>query len=206
GLLVHDTLSARVNPRQTGLALAEAIRAQGGQVIIGDAEDQGPTVHATGFAGLAALSANLGRDIGGGVKGQAVLLAHDARGQPQLFVDALHIVPHQDGTTAIGSTSENDWQDPTGTDARLEALLEKARLAVPALRDAPVLDRWAGIRPRTRTRAPVLGPWPGRPGHFVANGGFKIGYGMATKVAQVMVDLVLDDKDTIPVSFRSDAI
>ena len=35
--------------------------------------------------------------------------------------------------------------------------------------------RWAGLRPRARSRAPMLGAWPGRPGHFIANGGFKIG-------------------------------
>jgi glycine oxidase len=47
----------------------------------------------------------------------------------------------------------------------------------------------------------VLGPWPGRPGHFVANGGFKIGFGMAPKVAEVMADLVLEGRDTIPPDF-----
>ncbi|MDG1068243.1 MAG: FAD-dependent oxidoreductase, partial [Sulfitobacter sp.] len=35
-----------------------------------------------------------------------------------------------------------------------------------------------------------------------ANGGFKIGFGMAPKVAQVMADLLLDAKDTIPKGFR----
>ena len=202
GLLVQDSLSARLNPRQTAKALTEAIRAHGGEILLGDADNIGPTVHATGLAGLAALSENFGRAIGSGVKGQAVLLDHDARSQPQLFIDQLHIVPHADGTTAVGSTSENEWLDPTSTDGKLDDLLAKARAAVPALRHAAVLDRWAGIRPRSHTRAPILGVWPGRPGHFVANGGFKIGYGMAAKVAQVMVDLALDGKDGIPASFR----
>jgi glycine oxidase len=47
-----------------------------------------------------------------------------------------------------------------------------------------------------------LGEWPGRTGHFIANGGFKIGFGMAPKVAQVMVDLVLEGRDAIPDDFR----
>ncbi|MEO5615955.1 MAG: FAD-dependent oxidoreductase, partial [Cypionkella sp.] len=37
---------------------------------------------------------------------------------------------------------------------------------------------------------------------FVANGGFKIGFGMAPKVAEVMVDLVLEGRDAIPEGFR----
>ncbi|MBC7479628.1 MAG: FAD-dependent oxidoreductase, partial [Pseudorhodobacter sp.] len=181
---------------------AAAIRARSGDIIIGEAEDFGPTIHATGLQGLAELSASLGRVMGSGVKGQAILLDHDARNQPQLFIDGIHIVPHADGTTAIGSTSEHVWTDPTGTDSALEDLLAKARNALPALSGAAVLDRWAGVRPRAKSRAPLLGAWPDRAGHYVANGGFKIGYGMAPKVAQVMVGLVLDGRDAIPDSFR----
>ncbi len=51
----------------------------------------------------------------------------------------------------------------------------------------------------------MLGPWPGRAGQFIANGGFKIGFGMAPKVAEVMADLVLDGRDAIPDAFRVEA-
>ena len=206
GLLIHDTLSARIHPHRAAAALAAAISAKGGEVIIGEAEDQGPTIWATGVAGLLDLSEALGRPIGDGVKGQAATLRFDAADLPQLFIDALHIVPHDDGTVAIGSTSEHHWQDPTSTDSQLDALIARARAALPALQDAAVLERWAGLRPRTRTRSPILGPWPGRPGHYVANGGFKIGFGMAAKVAECMVDLVLMDRDTIPPDFHSAAL
>ena len=206
GQLIHDTLSARIHPRRTAAALATAIRAKGGEVIIGDAADLGPTLWATGVAGLQDLSNALGRPIGSGVKGQAATLRFDAAHLPQLFIDALHIVPHDDGTVAIGSTSERHWQDPTTTDTQLDDLIARARAALPALQDAPVLDRWAGLRPRAESRSPILGPWPGRPGHYVANGGFKIGFGMAAKVAECMVDLVLMDRDTIPPDFHSAAL
>ncbi|MEI6097480.1 MAG: FAD-dependent oxidoreductase, partial [Alphaproteobacteria bacterium] len=202
GRLVHDTLTARLHPRLTARALGEAIRAKGGQIIVGDAPDHGPTIHATGVAGLETLSRVLGRRVGDGVKGQAILLAYDARDQPQLFVDTLHIVPHHDGTTAIGSTSEHGYTDATNTDAALDALLQKAFAALPLLRTAAILERWAGVRPRASSRAPLLGPWPERPDHYVANGGFKIGFGMAPKVARTMVDLVLNQTDTIPAPFR----
>jgi glycine/D-amino acid oxidase-like deaminating enzyme len=48
----------------------------------------------------------------------------------------------------------------------------------------------------------MLGEWPDRPGHFIANGGFKIGFGMAPKIAEAMADLVLDGRDTLPEGFR----
>jgi glycine/D-amino acid oxidase-like deaminating enzyme len=114
----------------------------------------------------------------------------------------LHIIPHSDGTVAIGSTSETVWDNESGTDGQLETIHARAIAALPVLADAPVVERWAGIRPRAKTRAPLLGAWPGRPGEFVANGGFKIGFGMAPKVATTMVDLVLEGRATIPEGFR----
>ena len=102
---------------------------------------------------------------------------------------------------AIGSTSERDATD-LATDAQLDAMLARALTALPCLAAAPVIDRWAGLRPRARSRAPMLGAWPGRPGHFVANGGFKIGFGMAPKVAEVMAGVMLDGQDAIPAGFR----
>lgn len=202
GWLVHDTLSARLHPRMAAHALVAAIRGRRGEVLEGDAANEGPVIWATGLAGLRDLSASLGRDIGGGVKGQALSLRHDACDLPQLFVDGLHIVPHADGTVAIGSTSEHQWTGAASTDTQLDALHARATAALPTLRAAEVIDRWAGVRPRAKTRAPVLGAWPAKPGHFVANGGFKIGFGMAPKVAQTMVDLVLDGQDHIPGGFR----
>jgi glycine oxidase len=51
----------------------------------------------------------------------------------------------------------------------------------------------------------MLGAHPLQPGQFIANGGFKIGFGMAPKVGQVMADLMLDGVDNIPAGFRPEA-
>lgn len=198
GLWLVDRLTARISPRSAGAALAAAIRAAGGEIVEGTPAPDAPAIWATGVAGLAPFG-------GGGVKGQSALLAFAAPDQPQVFADGLHIVPHADGTVAIGSTSERDATD-TGTDDQLEALIARARALCPALADAPVLDRWAGIRPRARSRAPIVGPWPGRPAHYVANGGFKIGLAMAPAVAGMLADLILEGRDTIPEGFRPPAM
>lgn len=208
GWLIEDTLTARLHPRHAASALVAAIRAKGGMVTEAASADEfeprghSVVVWATGVAGLAELSADLGRTVGVGVKGQAALFACDARDQPQLFVDGLHIVPHGDGTVAAGSTSERDYEAADDTDEQLDVFVSRARAASPALRGAPVVERWAGARPRAKSRAPMLGEWPGRPGHYIANGGFKIGFGMAPKVAQVMADLVLEGSNRIPDGFH----
>ncbi|MFP7672103.1 NAD(P)/FAD-dependent oxidoreductase [Marivita sp. S0852] len=201
GFLIRDTLTARMHPRHACAALVAALSAQGVEVVA-QAPHVGPVIWATGWRGLQELSEKMGTSVGGGVKGQSAAFAFAATEAPQVFVDGLHIVPHANGTVAVGSTSERDFDNPSGIDAQCEALISRAIAALPVLKDAPVVDRWAGVRPRARSRAPMLGPWPGRPGHFIANGGFKIGFGMAPKVAHVMADLVLDGADTIPEGFR----
>ena len=201
GVEIFDTLSARIHPRQACMAVVAALKAQGVD-IAADGPDTALTIHATGVAGLETLNATHTRMIGAGIKGQAALLAHAAPNAPQLFADTLHIIPHADGTTAIGSTTERDYDRPDQTDQQLDDIIARARTAIPALQDAPVIARWAGLRPRSRSRAPMLGAWPDRPGHFIANGGFKIGFGMAPKVAETMADLILDGQNTIPDGFE----
>lgn len=200
GLYVFDTLSARMFPRQACLALATAIAARGGEVLRAG-EDQGQVVWASGVHDLERLSAHFGREVGTAVKGQGALLAFDMRQGPQIFANTVHIVPHWNGTVAIGSTSERVFEHAQGTDAQLEAVLEKAYAAVPGLRGAKVLERWAGLRPRARSRAPMLGRHPLIEGAYIANGGFKIGFGMGCEVGRVMAALVLDGIDTIPAEF-----
>lgn len=205
GLVIHDTLTARLHPAKACAAMAEALRQMGAEILIGDHAPRGKVIEATGAAGLAELSTALGAVVGNAVKGQAAVLGHDARDLPQLFVEGLHIVPHTDGTTAVGSTSEREFDAPASTDALLEDVIARARAAVPALAEAPVLARWAGLRPRAKSRAPMLGTHPLRPDHVILNGGFKIGFGMAPELAEMVADLVLEGRDRIPDAFRPEA-
>ena len=204
GKLIHDTLSARIHPRRACAALAAAITTAGGE-ILSAGSPRGPVIWATGAQDLAEMSAQHSRIVGQGIKGQAALVHFDGPTLPQLFADTLHIIPHADGTVAIGSTTEREFTDPTGTDAQLDDIIERAMRAVPVLHGARVVERWAGLRPRSRSRAPMLGLHPMRPGAYIANGGFKIGFGMAPKAAELMADLVLDGRDSIPQDFKPEA-
>lgn len=204
GLVIHDTLTARLHPRLACAALAAALVPYGvscspyGTI-------RGTEVWATGAADLSEMSTALGTSIGAPIKGQAALFRCDLSGAPQVFADGLHIVPHGDGTVAVGSTTERDFTDASGTDGLLDPLIDAARDVLPALRNAAVIERWAGVRPRARSRAPMVGPHPTRPGAFIANGGFKIGLAMAPVMAEVLADLILEGVDNIPPDFRPEA-
>ncbi|MDO5658972.1 MAG: FAD-dependent oxidoreductase [Paracoccus sp. (in: a-proteobacteria)] len=203
GWYLCDDLTARLAPRAAMAALAAAIVAKGGQIETGQSVEDisAPAIWACGAAGLDRLTAELGYEVGRGIKGQSALLSHACGSAPQVFAGGLHIVPHGDGTVAVGSTSERDYVDARGTDEGLEAIIARARDICPELADAPVIDRWAGLRPRARSRGPLIGPWPGRAGHIVVNGGFKIGFGMAPLMGELAADLILTGRADLPEGF-----
>ncbi len=205
GPVIFDTLSGRMHPRMTCDALVAALQSKG-CLVNAQGTAQGIIVEATGWKGLLALAEQMAQPVGNGVKGQAAVLQFETPlDAPQLFADALHIIPHANGTIAIGSTSEREFDDPTSTDTQLDDVVSRAKHAFPVLADAPVIERWAGVRPRAKSRAPMIGHHPVRKGAFIANGGFKIGFGMAPKIAEVMADLILDGTDRIPEGFRPEA-
>lgn len=220
GWLIHDTLSARIAPRAALACLLAALAARGAELRCGAPFPPAPgvdgaggaggaslpharaVVWATGVAGLAALRGPDGAPWGGGIKGQAALLAHVAEGAAQISAPGLHVVPHAGGHVAIGSTTERDWQEAGATDAALDAVIARARALVPALRHAPVVARWAGLRPRGPGGRAVAGPLPGLPGHWVANGGFKTGFALAPALGEALAEALLEEGEGPPEAFR----
>ena len=112
---------------------------------------------------------------------------------------------HDGGCAAVGSTSEDAYGDAASTDGRLDDVVARARALVPALRDAPVAERWAGIRPKAAGRDPLVGPLPGRPNVIALTGGFKISFGVAHRLAASALDGILGtDLAPLPAGFRAE--
>lgn len=209
--LVFDTLGGRLSPRQM-LAVLRAALAQSPNVRIvegtgvraihpgqGRAELDDATEIAFGHCIVAAgvdsfplvdaLSGPLRGPSGTGVKGQAALLLADVDPQlPVIFTDGVYIVAHDDGHIAVGSTSENKYADPQSTDELLNELLVRAEALVPSLRGAEVVERWAGIRPKSTGREPIAGRHPDHENLSVLTGGFKVSFGIAHRLAGFVVD------------------
>lgn len=214
---IQETLSASIRPHAACLSLAEALSRRGVEIrpntpvtalAPGRVETPeqtvtaGQIVVAAGVDGFGLLAPLLGQTAGSGVKGQAALLAATLPDDTSLiFHDGLYIVPHGAHGTAVGSTSENHYMDTTRTDAQLEDVIARARAFCPALKDAPVRQRWAGVRPKARRRDPMLGPLPDAPEIIVANGAFKIGFGIAHKVGAVIAQMLVGETPDLPESF-----
>ncbi len=208
-----DSLSARINPRAYVRALEVVCRSRaeicedmavvgigsddtGGTVTLADGHQLsvGKVIVAAGWEAYALLqphleTINAGKPIGRGVKGQAVLLdyAH-ADDLPIVYHDGAYVVPHGGNRVAIGSTSINDWQSetchqPETFDYHDMDFYRRAMDLVPALKKAPIIERWAGVRPRNtlagRGTSPWFGPVPAQPNLVALIGGFKITLGVA---------------------------
>jgi len=169
-----------VIPGEHKARLSDGSMANYGHIALASGVDAFPLIAAV--AGLPAGS------LGGGVKGQAALL--DARASPDLplvYDDGIYVIAHENGHVAVGSTSEREFGDPVGTDGQLDEIVKRARKLCPAIKHAPEIRRWAGVRPRAIGRDPMLGPVPGAANVLAMAGGFKISFGIAHRMADCLV-------------------
>lgn len=95
---------------------------------------------------------------------------------------ALNLQPQGNGTVLIGSTRQFAGFDRTVNHALLSDSFERAARFVPQVADLQVVRTWAGLRPYTKDKVPIVGPVTAVPGMFVASGheGLGITLSMAT--------------------------
>jgi glycine oxidase len=224
--LVMDTLAARVAPRAYVQVLRRALEqasnvrivektrvetvdnARGcAQLSSGEVVSFGHVIVAGGYQAFPLIGQALGRAssdvLGAPIKGQSALLKADIDpASPVVFLNGIYIIPHEDGTVAVGSTSENQFEQPFTLDEKLEQLLEKARDLMPQLKSAEVIERWAGLRPRAVGREPMIGSIEAVPNVVALAGGFKISFGLAHSLAEQALKCVLGQEPEIPANFH----
>ena len=115
------------------------------------------------------------------LKGQ--MLAFHARSLRHAIAgDDVYLVPRKDEILA-GATVEHAGFDTTVEDRAIEQMRRAATSLCPALGDAQVIRRWAGIRPATPDLLPILGADPDVPGFIYACGHSKNGILLAPETA-----------------------
>ncbi len=118
-----------------------------------------------------------------------------------LRTDDLYIVPRTTGPyhgrAIIGATVEDVGFDKLVHPSDIAHLRERAVQLFPALAEAPVLDQWSGLRPRTADQLPLLGAHPSNPKHIFATGHFRNGILLAPATAHLLTQLLLNDTPDI---------
>ena len=102
-----------------------------------------------------------------------------------------YLVPRADGSLVVGATSEERGFDRTVQAGAVYALLEAARLLVPALDELELVEPLAGLRPGSPDNAPWVGPTT-LPGLVVASGHYRNGIPLAPITADAVASGLVD--------------
>ena len=210
---------AQVDIQRLAVALADAVRGEGGKVmagkavagllseggrVVGTALEDGTRVAADRVV-LAAgawspLLSGLPREVPVvPVRGQMVRLLPEEPSPWPLLTDhqGRYLVPRENGTLLVGSTMEEVGYDESVTEEGRAGLMEVALELFPTLEEARLVERWAGLRPMTPDTGPVLGPEPDLEGLFYATGYGRNGILFAPLAARAVADLVVDGRSSV---------
>jgi glycine oxidase len=127
------------------------------------------------------------------VRGQIVCM----EAKPQLTRHVIYgsrgyIVPRRDGRLLAGSTSENAGFARRVTAGGIASILRNALEISPEIASLPVVDTWAGLRPRAADGLPVLGPCDEIDGLFYATGHYRNGILLAPLTAKLIAEAIVD--------------
>jgi glycine oxidase len=109
----------------------------------------------------------------------------------------VYLVPRPSGELLIGATVERVGFKREVTAKGIAELLAAALELAPALGGLSISRTWYGFRPWATDGQPVLGPWPGIEGLFVATGHFRNGILLAPITARLMCEWITQGRPSL---------
>jgi glycine oxidase len=103
-----------------------------------------------------------------------------------------YIVPRRDGRLLAGSTTEHAGFDKSVTAAGVQSILAAAAEIAPQVSSLPLMDSWAGLRPRAGDTLPVLGPCGEIAGLYYATGHYRNGILLAPVTGELIAAAIVD--------------
>ena len=101
-----------------------------------------------------------------------------------------YIVPRLDGRLLAGSTVEHAGFERHVTAGGVQAITSHALEIAPALACLPLVDSWAGLRPRAQDDWPVLGACSEVEGLFYATGHYRNGILLAPLTGELIAEQI----------------
>jgi glycine oxidase len=132
------------------------------------------------------------------VKGQMLAVTpasvnHVVRG------NGVYLIPRSNGRLVIGATVEDAGFDKRVTSQTIQRLHQAAAILAPSVGQARILEDWAGLRPGTSDRLPIMGPTNIR-GYYVSTGHYRDGILLAPISAHLIARVIKGDKPTLDLS------
>lgn len=123
-----------------------------------------------------------------------------------LFAQDTYIVPKADGRIIVGATVEPGRFDGDVTPDGLMHCLSEATRLIPGLGELPIEESWAGLRPTTPDKCPILGMTEQWDNVYIAGGYWRNGVLLAPKTGQLIGDLIVNDGDATQLSTDDQAL
>ncbi|MDR2875460.1 MAG: FAD-dependent oxidoreductase [Methylobacillus sp.] len=107
-----------------------------------------------------------------------------------LYREDFYLVPRRDGHVLAGSTIEDVGYDKSATPEAAANLARKAAALHPALKNAPILQHWSGLRPGSPGNIPLINRHAGFDNLYLNTGHFRYGVTMAPVSAERVFGMV----------------
>jgi len=108
-----------------------------------------------------------------------------------------YLVPRKNGEVVIGSTVEFVGHNKEVTLETIRFLIDRSVELVPTIRTAPLNRFWAGLRPYSPTRRPILDRAPGLENVILATGHHRNGIVLAPITGQLICELITTGKTSM---------
>ena len=127
------------------------------------------------------------------VRGQMLCFSADSNIVRHVIFSARgYVVPRRDGHVLAGSTAEHVGLDKRVTDDGIKSIKAMAGQISDVIAGLPIIDSWAGLRPRAKDDLPVLGPCEEVKGLFYATGHYRNGILLAPITGEVIAVAIVE--------------
>ena len=111
----------------------------------------------------------------------------------------LYLVPRGDGRVVIGASVERAGFDKSVQETTIQSLLHEAAALWPPVREAQIVETWAGLRPGSADGLPIIDTC-GEQNCWIATGHFRNGILLAPATARVIRQLILNETPSVDLS------
>ncbi|GAB4148975.1 MAG: FAD-dependent oxidoreductase [Planctomycetota bacterium] len=113
---------------------------------------------------------------------------------------AVNLQPQTNGGCLIGSTRQFRGMSLELNRALLHRSLSRARRYCPSLATAPIVRTWAGLRPYSIDKRPLIGAWPGLEGCHLAAGHEGLGVSLAQVTGLLVAQQIAGHRTAVDAS------
>ncbi len=109
-----------------------------------------------------------------------------------------YVIPRKDGKVLVGSTLEHSGFNKSVDEHTRNELHEVAATIYPSLKDAPIINHWAGLRPGNERQTPFIGQHPAIRNLYFNTGHYRNGIVTGLASARLCADLATGKTPALP--------